>query len=420
MFKEVLLRVFYILFALAVSIALWMYVEITENVEHTLEVSNIAIEFINEDLLRDRGWTPTIRTEDLTLYFRGPRQDIARLAAPGALSVEVNLANITRTGYVQLDYEVIYPPFVNRNAVIVEDSSTSLIMLHIDHVQELTIPVQGPYTGGTASPYLVAEPTEFEPMFITVRGSAELVSRLSHAYVPIYRENLSRSITEDMAFLIIDEYGEEISYELLESLEINHETIRVTIPIREVRDVPLVVTPFHGSTTSETNINVTINPELVTVSADPDVMSYVNEIQLGTVAMTSFGINTTLEFTIVMPEGVRSISGETMATVYVEVLGMDITHIPTSHLNFINTPPGLEATILTQSMLIPLRGASEYLALVNSENIRVVADIGELNPGTSTVPVRIYIDGITAPIDVIGSHSLTVRLLEVVEDETEA
>jgi len=423
MFKEKLKKlpskIFYILFALVVSIALWLYVEITEDAEQRHEVTNIPIVFRNEDVLRDRGWIPTILTENLSLTFEGSRAVISQLAVSGAVTVDVNLADVTRTGVVQLSYRILWPARVNPNNVNVAMRSEALITLLIDQVLERQIPVAVPlYTGGTAYPDLVAETVEFEPMFITVRGPEEVVSRINSAYVPILRENLSSTITEDMEFHLINDYDEQIEDALLESLDLSHDTIRITIPIRELMHVPLTVTKQHGSTTSESNIQVITNPSHVLVSGEPSVIAELNSFHLGTIVMTSFGVSTTVEFPIFIPEGIRNISGETAATVYVEVQGLVITHISTSNLHVINTPPGLEATILTQSLLIPMRGESEDLALVNPENIRIVADISELSPGTSTVATRIYLDGIDVPVDPIGSHPLVVRVVEP-EPETE-
>ena len=421
MFKEKLKKlpskIFYILFALVVAIALWLYVEITEEAEQSHAVSNVPIVFRNEDTLRDRGWIPRVLTQNLSLTFVGARADIFQLATPGAVSVEVNLADVTTTGVVQLDYRVLMPPAVNPNAIEIPIRSVGLITLLIDQVLEREIPVIANYTGGTASPELVHLPAVLEPRFVVVRGPEEAVSRINHVYVPILRENLSSTITEDMEFILIDDYGEQLDDDLLETLAFNHYTIRVTIPIREMMDVPLTAALLHGFTTSELNINIVINPSHVTVSADPDRIRELNTFMLGTVNMTAFSTSTTIEFPILVPDGIENISGETAATVYVEVLGLNTDILSTPNLHVINTPAGLTANIVNQTVTVTLRGLAEDLAIVSPENIRVVADVGELGLGTSTLVARIYLDGIDAPIDPIGGVNLTVRITEAEIDE---
>jgi len=417
MLKEILKklpsRIFYILFALVVSVALWMYIEITENEEQTFDVSNIEINFTNEDLLRDRGWVPVIQTENLTLTFQASRADMARLTASGALSVDVNLANVQRTGEVQLDYTINWPPFVNQNAVTVARRMPMLISLHIDRELEVPIPVVVTYTGGTASEDLVAEEPQFEPQFITVRGSEEVVSRIHTIYVPVPRENLSSTIIEDFEFLLIDYNGEELEEDLLDFIILSHDTIRVTINVNEIMEVPLHVELFHGSTTTGTNTNVSIEPSHVLVSADPEVIRELNVFTLSVVDTTTFQTSTTLQFPIIIPQdvgGIQNISGYTTATVYITVFGLDIAYRNTSIIHVSTPPPGFEANVLTQALLITLRGHADDLALIGSENIRVFADISELGQGTSTVAATIFIDGIDAPVDVIGSYNITVTI----------
>ncbi|MCL2249775.1 MAG: hypothetical protein FWC13_10955 [Oscillospiraceae bacterium] len=416
MLKEILKklpsRIFYILFALVVSVALWMYIEITENEEQTFNVSNIDINFTNEDILRDRGWVPVIQTENLTLTFQASRADMARLTASGALSVDVNLANVQRTGEVQLDYTINWPPFVNQNAVTVARRAPMLISLHIDREVEVQIPVVVTYTGGTANEDLVAEEPQFEPQFITVRGSEEVVSRINTAYVPVLRESLSSTITEDFEFLLIDDYGEELEENLFDSMILSHYTVRVTIPIREMMLVPLHVELFHGSTTTELNTNRVIDPSHVLVSADPEIIRELNAFTLSAIDMTTFGTSTTLQFPIIIPPdiGIENISGYTSATVYITVVGLDIAYRNTSIIHVSQPPPGFEANVLTQALLITLRGHADDLAQIGSENIRVFADISELGQGTSTVAATIFIDGIDAPVDVIGSYNITVTI----------
>jgi len=408
--KKLPSRIFYILFALVVSVALWMYIEITENEVQTFDVSNIEINFINEDLLRDRGWVPVIQTENLTLTFQASRADMARLTASGALSVDINLANVRRTGEVQLDYTINWPPFVNQNTVTVARRAPMLISLHIDREVEVQIPVVVTYTGGTANEDLVAEEPQFEPQFITVRGSEEVVSRINTAYVPVPRESLSSTITEDFEFLLIDDYGEELEENHFDSIILSHYTVRVTIPIREMMLVPLHVELFHGSTTTGTNTNVSIDPSHVLVSADPEIIRELNAITLHTVDTTTFGTSTTLQFPIIIPPDVENISGYTSTTVYITVVGLDIAYRNTSIIHVSTPPPGFEANVLTQALLITLRGHADDLALIGSENIRVFADISELGQGTSTVAATIFIDGIDAPVDVIGSYNITVTI----------
>jgi len=409
--KKILTKTFYVIFAIAVSIALWVYVEITENEIQTQVVPNIRIDYRNEDVLRDRGMLVTRSlTENLTLTFEGPRAYLSRLAAPGALSVEVDLSNIMSTGANQLTYEIIYPPQVNVNAIDIRSRSATRITLEVDRVSDRQIPVVVNYMGGTAADYLIPEAAEFDPPMIRISGPDGVLSMIDHIYVPILRENLSASITEDFDFILVDDNGEELSEELREALEFSHDTVRVTIPVRQIKDLALTVLLSHGVGTSEDNTNWSVTPQFVTVSGDPEVIRDLNQITLGTIDMLSLELSDTRPFPIIIPEHLTNMSGETTAQVHVEVFRLSIGYHSTSNLHTINIPQGFRDDIITQSLDVRIRGREEDLVQVGSMNIRVVADLTDFGAGHNSVPVNIYIDGIDVAIDVVGDYRIFVTL----------
>jgi len=413
MFKERLRKIstkaFYIVFAIVVSVVLWMYVEITENEVQTREIA-VRIDFQNEDLLNDRGLLVSrIVTENLAITFEGSRSDISRLITSG-VTVEVNLANVQSAGAVPLDYEIIYPQQVNANAITIIGRSSSRVTLVIDRLLERHIDVVVNYRGGTSSEDLVAQPAVYDPQTITVRGPEEVISRISHAYVPIHRENLSATITEDFTFVLVDESGEELDLDLHDSVIISHETIRVTIPIRLMKLVPLSVEPAFSVTTSPSNTNVSITPEFVTISGDPEDIRDINHIMLGTIDMLSFGLSTTRSFPIIIPNHITNVSGENEAMVLVEVLGEDIAFRSVTNIQVTNIPAGLRAEIITQSIDVRIRGKEADLASVTSLNLRVVADLTDVGRGSLSVVARAYISGVEADVEPVGEYRITVSV----------
>ena len=413
LFGKISRRLLYIVFAVIVSITLWMYVEITENDIQINSISNIEINFKNEDVLRDRGFLRTsFSPEQLTITFEAPRSEMTRLAAPGALSVEIDLANISASGPAELVYEIIYPQGVNVNVIEVLGRSVERINLMVDSVVDKQLQVVVFYTGGTASEDLIAESVEFDPQSITVWGPERVVSRISHVKVPILRENLATTYREELEFVLIDEDDEllELTDSEMEMLEFSHEMILVTVPIMEMKDVPLTVILAHGAGTSEANTNWTSEPSTIKVSGDPVAIRELNHILLGTINMHRFGLSDTEAFPIILPNNITNVSGETEARVHVEVIGLDIAFRSTTNLQVINIPPGHRADILTQSLDVRLRGLPEELALVTSTNLRVVADLTDRNTGSARVSARVYIDGIDTNIDPVGEYEITVTI----------
>ena len=404
-------RVFYIIFSLLASVALWMYVEITEYQEQLWTVPGVEVVFRNEEVLRDRGLLiSSFSPQTVTLSFETSRSVASRLKPPGAVFAEVDLTGVRSTGTAYVRFETIFPAGIDRNAVR-ETRFVDQVQLQVDKLSERSIDVHVDYKGGTASENLIAEPAEFSPQVITVSGPENVVSKIKQAYVPITRENLSSTISADLEFLLMDEFGVLIDENLLASVVTSHETIQVTIPIREVKSVPLTVDFMHGAGSTDQNTSVVIDPPMITVSGDPDALKDFNHITLGTIDTTRFGRTSTVPFAIIVPNYLKNLSGETEAFAVAEVIGLEIAYHSTANLQWINAPPDLSVVIQTQTLDVRIRGRAEDLALVSPENIRVVADLSGYGSGISMVPARVYVDGVDADVGAVGvDYRVTVRL----------
>jgi len=406
-------RVFYIIFALLVSVALWMYVEFTENRDQPVELTNIEVEFLNEEWLHDRGlFITTHDPQTVTLVFEAPRSVASQLLQRGAVKVEIDLANIGTTGQVWLRYEIVLPPGIDRNMISREIRSPESILLTVDRLTVRPVPVRAIYRGGTASEDLIAETPEFDPQTITVSGPEEVVSRVREAYVLFTRENLAATFTDDLEFRLLDENGNELDDELLDKISTDFDRIRVTIPIRQMKEVPLTIELRHGAGSSPQNVTVTIEPSSIRILGEPEALRDFNSITLRTIDTTNFSRTFATNFPIIVPNHLTNLSGETEAAVFVEVLGLSIHYFSITNLHVANVPPGFVGEVMTRNLDVRVRGTEENLALVEEESIRVVADMRDwdANPGYHFIPSMVYIDGVDADVGAVGDYRLTVRL----------
>ena len=407
-------RVFYMLFALLVAVALWMYVELTENVEDIFIIKNIPIIFKNEDVLHDKGllissYDP--ETVSLTVKCTSSEYALLKKKPPTA---EVNLSNITTAGFTPLTYEIIYPSGINKNTISSDDQqNTPRISLIIDRLSRKSVPVRVDFAGGTASDDLIADAATFDPQTIVISGPEEIISKVDHALTPITKVSLSKTYTDDLEFVLFDENSEELDESTLTKITSSVSTIRVTVPIRQLKKVQLKVALMHGACSTDINTNVYCEPGSIIIKGDPDAIRDFNSITLTTIDTTRMReLTTTESYKIIIPNYLENVSGETEANVTIELLGLEIGYYSTSNLQVANTPAGLSAVILNQTMLVVVRGRKEDLDLfTDNMNIRVVADLTDKELGSHQVPAKVYIDGIDADIGAVGNYMITVRLI---------
>ena len=403
-------KIFYIVFSVFVAFILWMYVEINENQiqEHT--VAGVPVKLLNEELLNDRellvaGMNP----ETVTLTFDCPRSVVQRLTNT-TLSVVVDLAGITSRGNEMIGYAIEYPSGLDTSMTTFKSSNISRISLHIDRLVSRTVNVNVTYRGGVAEGF-IQEPVEFGPQNIIVSGPADAVSQVSRVLVNITeRENLSSTYTDEFDFMLLDENGEELEESLRDQLTLSDDIIHVTIPIRMMKEVALTVELSPGAGATSQNTTVTYEPQTIMIAGDPDDARDYNNIVLGTMDLASFEQSRTFDYQIVIPNHFTKISGESVASVFFEVHGLEIRHFSVSNIQVVNEPPGVTVDIRSLSIDVRIRGRAEDMENLTESNIRVVADLADLGPGVQRVPARIHVDGIDADIGAVGNYFVFVAI----------
>ena len=405
------IKIFYMIFSIVASVALWVYVSYAEDLDKSITVSNIPIEYINEDSLTGKNLImTTVSNKTVTLKFTGKRDVLAKLTNT-TVTVTVDLSDISSSakGYYQLRYSVNYPSNVSSNSVTISSKSTDSITVIVDNLVSKSVPVEGGNDVKVADGYQ-AEQMEFSPENITITGPEETVSQVDHAWVFLRGDNISTTLEEKMQVTLMDASENEIS---TDGLPLSSDTVLVRLPIVMVKEVPLAVNFIYGNSAEESNVKYTISPEKISISGDPDVLAGIDSITLGTINLTEFSASTTEIYDIVLPTGVTSVSGETTASVTVLITGLATSKVTATDIAVSNAASGYTATLITQSLDVTLRGPSEDLAKVTADDLTVTADLSAIgtSTGTFSVPAAVAVDGYT-DVDAIGEYSVSVTIIK--------
>jgi YbbR domain-containing protein len=405
-------RAFYIVFSILASVALWMFVEFMENPDIESREVSVPVEFVNRDLVGDRQLVITeLSSESLALKFSGKRSTITELNRGGAVRVTVDLAQIKGSGQNKLDYNVIYGTEVDVDGLAIIYRSENYITVTVEAVYKKDVPISGSYTAGNiAMDGYQAEQMRFAPEMVTVSGPESVVARVEKAMVYVQRENLTKTVVEDMPYTLLDADGVPVP---TDELELSRDTVTVTIPIKMVKDVPLSVKFSYGAGATEENVTYKITPETVKLAGEPDALN-LNYVLLGTIDLTRFETFSTSTFQIILPNETQNLTGETSATVTVSIAGLETMHLSATDIQAVNVTEGYRANVITQSLDVTIRGKAETLELIRPENVHIVADLTDLGDttGTYAVPARVYVDGDFKDADVgaIGEYKVTVTL----------
>ena len=384
-------RILWMIISILASLTIWIYVTSGETEAFKTTFRNVQIEIVGEDTLRtSRGLILTdLNTSSVTVEVVGPRRMLAPLDSDDLVAV-VDVSKLTRASYTTLKYDIVYPSTVDERYISEEKKSPEYVNFNISLLTDKTIPVRGGFEGRSADGY-TAETPVFEPSTITVTGPEAYLKDISYAWVTFGQNVIvDSSYSIETNFTLMNEDGDAVSTEYL---TLSQDTIRATLPILQVKNVPLEVDVIEGAGASKANTKISIEPNTVTL------------------AVTDFSSTLTETYPIAINNELRNVTGVTEAKVTLEVVGLETRSFRVSNLSYINSADGTNVEILTEGLDVQIRGTAEQLDLIKAESIRAVADLTDFKDSTgSYMPtVKIYVDGVT-DVGAIGTYTISVEI----------
>ena len=271
------------------------------------------------------------------------------------------------------------------------------------------VPVVGSFEGSVAEGF-TAETPEFEPTTITVFGPETYLKDINRAWVEFGSSDVSSTYSVDIGYVLQNEAGEECS---TTGLSFSDDTVRATLRVLAVKEIPLDIELISGAGASSANTKYSITPESIVLAGDTAILSNLNRISLATLDLTDFESTYSNQYRIRYDDGLKNLSGQTEASVSVEIVGLETRSfsVPQENMSCINVTDGYVAEPLSESLIVRLRGTREELEQIRSENIRAVADLKDYNTslGQYMPPVKITVDGFT-DVGAIGDYTISIEI----------
>lgn len=409
-------RWFLIAVSCLISILLWAYVNNVENVDIENTITGIPVTYLGEeDILADRKLIVTDKADQtVTLRLYGKRSVINSIKKSDIL-VTVDLTDVKNTGDVERVYDVEFTNGVDENDVFI-DKSPTYVTINIDRMSKTRVDIKGEINVTVADGYM-AEPAEYGPEYLEISGPEEVISRVSHALVTVERENLTKTVTNNVGYKLIDIEGGEL---VSDEIEVSVERVDVTIPVVMYKEVALSVDIIPGGGAKGSDAVVEISPRTIALSGDAGILSSLNKISIGSVDLSDFAISSTQTFAIPVSNELNNLSGVTEAEVKVSVKNLATKRLLVSNIEFDNVSEGYTATPVTQYLEVMIRGPQEIIDLVNAYNVRIVADLADLGSavGRYAVDAKIIVDGYS-DAGGVGDYTVVISLEEGEPEETD-
>ena len=398
--------------SILIAFGLWMYVitEVSPNSEWTYY--DVPVKLEGETLLKERKLIITgISDTNVDLTLSGNRSDLAQLNSAN-ITLKADMTKIYDPGTHKIGYDITYPGHVASNAFTRVNQYPDSITVTVERLETKEVPVNIIYQGKAAEGYVVRRADvllDYETVKVT--GPASVVAQISQAVISVDLTDQQESISQNYRYTLCNPEGAGVDSELI---TVNTEEIHVDLAIHRRKQVDLTVTVVAGGGATEEDVEIHLDVESIQLSGSDMALEQVGDvINLGTIHLADHESNTELIFTIPTFEGVTNDSGETEVKVTLTFKGLMTREIAVEHFEIIGVPEGYEAEIITEKLVIKVRGRYEMVSRLAARDIIVTVDFTGQDAGDATIRVVVTFSDKCEGLGVLGKPSVTTSLKEI-------
>lgn len=399
----------YMVISVLTAIALWMYVRGVVNPDASGPVRNLPVTFVGLDTLESRDLMLVGGTnQTVTLNVTGKLDAVKALSAE-TVTITIDVSSITEPGQYSSDYQVSFnlPSSVSAGSLAITDRYPQRVTYTVVRQATRPIPVRGTATGSVADGYQAGE-FVFSPETIQVRGEESLVNQIEYALVTLDQEDMAETYSGDLPYTFITYTGD-----VMDPAEFDTDAplVRTTLPVYQLKEVPLSVTILPGGGATEENAKWDIEPKSIIVSGAAADVEPLKEVFLGNIDLSKVLGSDTITFPIALSSELTNVSGVSEATVKISVEKLTTVTLEVDNIELIHKPEGYKAEPVTQTRQVQIRGAAEAVETVTASQLRIVADLDKIvaATGTQTIPVKVYLDG-RNDVGVVGDYNIVVSI----------
>lgn len=393
-----------VLLSVLLAIAFWAYVRAAVDPSGTVNIHNVRVETTGANVLASQGLAVSeITPQVVELQVEGPTSARTNLLRNrSGLYVRVDVSSCVE-GENTLRWREVWPEGINTDDLTAQRST---VTVKVEKLYSKTFDIRFRLEGKVAGDYQMGTPA-IEPAEVVVSGPVEQVNQVDRVEAVLRTAELSERFAGDLELIPVDKQGKSLAD--LE-LTLSAESAYVVVPVVMTKKVPLTVNLMPGGGATREDAKIDIDPPTIVVSGAEADLEGLEEISLGPISLSDVVGTNTFTRPIALDPSLTNESGLTTATVTVTVEGLDTEVFAVNNIRTTSPPEGYTAELVTQSVLVTVRGPAEDLANIDASQIRVVANLsGVTTEGNQQVLARVYLDG-TGTVGVIGEYSVSVNI----------
>ncbi len=410
-------RILWMAVSVVLAMLIWVYYVSNYGTEVTRTFYGVEVTYVGRDAMRESQSLiiSEEETTSVTLTLSGSRREMSKLTSEDLKAV-VNLSTVVSPGYRTMAYTISYPSSVNSASIREDVKQPQTVGLQISKLANRLVEVSGRFEGSLAEGYaLDAAGMSFDPAYITLYGPEEELEQVATAAVIISRDNVSSSFTAAANYNLVDENGEQLSFD---DVTVDADTVSVYVPINMTKEVALDVSLVYGGGVTEEHVVKDISPQTITIAGDAAAIDSINTIYIATIDLSDYLAFPHTEYSIILPNDAENLSGVSTASVDLTFTGLETAYYVVTNLEYTNLAEGYDADVMDITLGVTIRAPADVLSSIEANNIRAVADLTDITT-TSRAPVTVYVDGYSEA-GAVGDYVLYVRVVPAAAEEEAA
>lgn len=394
-----------------IAFGLWVYVVTVVTPDYDTTIYDIPVTLEGEVLLEDRGLVlMTDKLPKVTLKLYGNRSDLNQLDNTN-ITLKVNLSKVYEAGQQSLTFDIIYPGNINGNEIQVQSRNPSRVTLNVEQMIRKEIPVTVRYEGEVKEGYMRDQAgVILDHEKILISGPESAVADITQAMLQVDLTDRTESFSEAYRFTLCNAEGEamEAGQVVTNVAEVNH-----TMIIQKVKEVPLRVNLQEGGGATAETVDVTLSHKTIQIAGSEAALEGVDEIVLGSIDLSTLSGMTRIDMELSLPAGVTNLTGISKVSVVVRVKERQTKtfDIGQSQIQLLNIPEGMQATLMSQTMTVTIRGTQEQLSQMTAADIQVQVDLaGQTAQGLLTLKPTIILSDKYVGAGPLNAPSVSVEL----------
>lgn len=370
--------------SLIVAIVLWLIVVNITDPVISQPYKNIPVKIINSEVITDNNKTLEVvdgSSMVANVIIKAPRSTIQELGnSSDAIIATADMSCLSKDG-ISVPIEFTTSKYADKVESI--RPSSDVLKVNIENRRTIQLPLNATTSGEIESGYILGNVIPNQNQ-VRVSGPESVINRVASAFVDVQVTGFTSDISTQADIMLFDNNGDGIP---TGNLDLNVSSVRVDVEILATKKVPIYYStigiPADGyGVTGE----VEINPELIVIAGERDVIDQVTEIKVPAEELNITGqsdnLMVVLDIRDYLPEGIRladdSNGGKASITVFIEPFVEQDYGIFPKNLSIENIPEGYSAEFVEdEGISFVLVGLAQDLEKLQMDSLNPRVDFDD-------------------------------------------